>query len=244
MPAKKKSVKKKSGAKKNKPKKKIGTSFTEAELRKFAGVINKIRKNKRGVKKKKVGLTNMSSFMNLLYNADRERKYAHYQRRYPYAYRRRYPYGYKRRNLMRAHPFRYPSMIEDADVNAIWNATKLPRGRKSKDGIITDLNQVYRTLVGFNLLKSPMPALGSINVVGPDANKSEPPRAPRAPLAPPRAPPRALPKAPSPAPPRALPKAPSQAPPRAPSKSPSPAPQRAYDVYGSVSETESSSEED
>ena len=237
MPAaKKKIIKKKSRAvKKKSGAAKFGSSFTEAELKKFAGVIKKLRKNKRGVKKKKVGLTNMSSFMNLLYNADRERQYAYYKRRYPYGYRRRYPYGYKRRNLMRAHPFKYPSMIQDADVNAIWNATKLPRGRRSKDGIITDLNQVYRSLVGFNLLKSPMPAVGSINVVGPDAN-IKPAPAPVAPPAPPRAPPYMVASKSNNPPPvreaRKLPIKPSTAP-----------PQRGYDVYASDSSSEEEEED-
>ena len=166
MPAAKKKApaKKKTQAKKKKSSGGIGSSFTDAELKKFAGVINKLRKNRRTTKAKKVGITNMSSFMNLLYNADRERQYAYNRRRYPYSYRRRYPYGYRRKNLMRGHPFRYPSMIEDADVNSIWNSTKLPTGKKrSRDGIITDLNQVYRSLIGFNLLKSPMGDVGSVN---------------------------------------------------------------------------------
>lgn len=160
-----------------------GSSFTEKELKTFSNVLRKIRKGRRGTKGKKVGITNMSSFMNLLYNAGQERQYAYNRRRYynpsyggyrPRQYRPRY---YRRSNMMRAHPFKYPSMIENADVNHIWNATKLPRGSKSKDAIISDLNQVYKQLVGFNLLKSPMPAVGSINVVGPDAGipkKKEP----------------------------------------------------------------------
>ena len=83
-------------------------------------------------------------------------------------------YPYRRRNMMRAHPFKYPSLIEDADVNALCGSTKLPRASKSKDAIILDLNAVYRSLVGFNFLKSPMPAVGSSNVVAPDANKKAP----------------------------------------------------------------------
>ena len=149
-----------------------GSSFSETELRKFESVIQKIRKGRRGNKGKKVGITNMSSFMNLLHNASRER----YYHRSGYGgyggYRRRYGYA----NRMMANPYKYPSLIRDADVNHIWNATKLPKS-KTKDGIITNLNQVYRQLVGFDLLKPatklPIAERGSINVVGPDAAKQK-----------------------------------------------------------------------
>lgn len=211
MVAKKKSApKKKSGAKKKSGSKGIGSSFTDAELKQVVNVLQKIRKGRKGKKGKKVGITNMSSMMNMLYNADRERYYTYNRRRYP----RRYPYPYKRRNMMRAHPFRYPSMIQDADVNAIWGRTKLPRTPRSRDGIISDLNAVYRTLVGFNLLKTPMGEMGSIKVTGPDGDKkSAPPKEDKPP-------PYMLPVKPSNAPPirevrpvrRELPKAPAKVP--------------------------------
>lgn len=143
-----------------------GSSFTDAELKKFTNVISKIRKGRKGTRGKKVGIANLSSFMNLLHNASRERDH-----RMSGAKGR-----YRAANMMMAHPFKYPSLIQDADVNHIWNATKLPKG-KSKDGIITNMNQVYRQLVGFDLLKPPPKRLakherGAINVVGPDGGKA------------------------------------------------------------------------
>ena len=175
-----KTGKKKTTGQKKKSKAISGSSFSETELRKFESVIRKIRKGRRGNKGKKVGITNMSSFMNLLHNASRERYYHRsgyggyggYRRRYG-GYRRRYG-GYA--NRMMANPYKYPSLIRDADVNHIWNATKLPKS-KTKDGIITNLNQVYRQLVGFDLLKPatklPIAERGSINVVGPDVAKQK-----------------------------------------------------------------------
>lgn len=231
MVAKKKSApKKKSGAKKKSGSKGIGSSFTDAELKQVVNVLQKIRKGRKGKRGKKVGITNMSSMMNMLYNADRERYYAYNRRRYP----RRYPYPYRRRNMMRAHPFRYPSLIQDADVNAIWGRTKLPRTPRSRDGIISDLNAVYRTLVGFNLLKTPMPAVGSINVVGPDGGsekKSAPPKEDKPP-------PYMLPSKPSSAPPMMEVKpVPRRELPNKPSSNPQP---KRYDPF----EDESSSEDE
>lgn len=158
---------KKTKGKKKKSKAISGSSFTEAELKKFTNVIKKIRKGRRGNNGKKVGITNLSSFMNLLHNASRERDHM----------RSRTKGRYRAANMMMAHPFKYPSLIQDADVNHIWNATKLPKS-KTKDGIITDINQVYRQLVGFNLLKPPPVRLsigqrGAINAVGPDGREKE-----------------------------------------------------------------------
>ena len=112
------------------------SSFTHDELKKFMMTIKKLRKNKRGKKKKKVGLTNVTSFLNLLYNVDKEKQ--------------RKP----RQNLMYAHPYKYPALIRDADVDKIWKATKIPSS-KTPNGIITNLNDVYRQLTGFDMLKPP-----------------------------------------------------------------------------------------
>lgn len=205
-----------------------GSSFTHAELKKYVNAIKKLRKNKRGKKKKKVGITNMTSFLNLLYNAHQERQY----RYSPYSYRRRYPYRYKRRNLMRGHPFSYPRMIRDADVDQIWNATKLPNS-KTKDGIITNLNEVYRQLTGFELLKSlpsskpPAEQRGNIRIGKKDDDRIEAPID----ISNEAAKPVALPSQPSSAPPirkpRSLPIKPSSNPP----------PVR-YDYYDTSSEDE------
>ena len=139
---KKAAKKKKPIAKKKKPvakKKKyshpyIGQdSFTPKELKQYLTAIKKLKKKKKTVKQKKVGLTNLVSFLNLMYNADKEK--------------RKLP----RKNLMVAHPFKYPSLIQNVDVNAIWKATSLP-SRGTKNAIISNVNDVYRHLVGYNLM--------------------------------------------------------------------------------------------
>lgn len=141
MPTEKKKKKapiKKKGKKKVKKKGHISdSSFTHDELKKFMTTIKKLRKNKRGKKKKKIGLTNVTSFLNLLYNVDKEKQ--------------RKP----RQNLMYAHPYKYPALIRDADVDKIWKATKIPSS-KTPNAIVTNLNDVYRQLTGFQMLK-PLP---------------------------------------------------------------------------------------
>ena len=204
MPPKKKVVKKKK-KKSSAPKKQYisGNSFSDREVQQIASVIKKMRANKKGKKGKKVGIANMSSLMNLVYNTGRERVYGGYQRRYP----RRYYRPYMPRNMMRAHPFKYPSLIQDANVNHIWNSTKLPISSKTKNAIIGDLNNIYKQLVGFNLLKSPMGEVGSINVKGADEGAKAPaPPAPKGPYL--------MPSKPSRAPPvrEVLPSRPSRAP--------------------------------
>ena len=206
MPPKKKVVKKKHPKKKGKKssgKYISGDSFSDREVQQIASVIKKMRANKKGKKGKKVGIANMSSLMNLVYNTGRERVYGGYQRRYP----RRYYRPYIPRNMMRAHPFKYPSLIQDANVNHIWNSTKLPISSKTKNAIMGDLNNIYKQLVGFNLLKSPMGEVGSINVKGADEGAKAQP-APKGPhliaSKPSRTPPvrEVLPSRPSNAPPR------------------------------------------
>ena len=128
-------------------------SFSEKSLKKYINLIKKVRKKKKGKKKKKVGLTNTISLLNLLYNVDRERK------------RKR------TKNLMKAHPFAYPSLIRDVDVDRIWNSTKIPTtGRKPR--MVANMNDVFRNLIGFQLLQPRLPARklpkhrrGQVNVV-------------------------------------------------------------------------------
>ena len=185
-----KATKKKKPVKKKK-KQRFG-SFGEKSLKKIAAVLHKIRHKKVGKKKRKVGLTNTSSYYNLLDNADRER-------------RKKAP-----RNRMKAHPFRYPSMINDADVNRMWRGTK-PRKYTTRQRMLSNMNEVFQNLVGFNLLKPP-PAKklpkdqrGEINIVQRDKdNVAEPP--PKLPTKPARAP--------SPKPIQTLPTKPSRSPPR------------------------------
>ena len=135
-----------------------GTSFTHAELKKYINTIKKIRNKKNGKKKKKIGLTNTISFLNLLYNADKEKQKK------------------PKRNLLKSHPFNYPSLIHDNNVDHVWNATKV-RTSKNKDGLVSNLNEVYRQLYGFNLLapppkRQPIHKRGSINIKTPDEMKS------------------------------------------------------------------------
>ena len=128
-------------------------SFSEKSLKKYINLIKKVRKKKKGKKKKKVGLTNTISLLNLLYNVDRERK------------RKR------TKNLMKAHPFAYPSLIRDVDVDRIWNSTKISTtGRKPR--MVANMNDVFRNLIGFQLLQPRLPAKklpkhqrGQVNVV-------------------------------------------------------------------------------
>ena len=113
-------------------------TFTMAELNKYVSVLKKIRKGKTTPKRKKVGIANTVSFLNLLYNADKEKQ------KQPHA----------RRNLMVTHPFNYPSMIPTNSVSALWNATKIPSS-KTSDGLVNNLNNIYRTLVAYNLIDNP-----------------------------------------------------------------------------------------
>lgn len=150
-PKRKPAIRKKAQPKKKKHTKSYinGDTWTEKELKRFAAAIKKVRKNKRTRKQKKIGLTNTISLLNMLFNADKERT----QRRYPFTYRRRYPpYSYRRKNLMYDHPYKYPSLIPDANVNDIWKATGL-KTSGSKDGMISNINNVYHSLYGYQLLR-------------------------------------------------------------------------------------------
>ena len=108
-------------------------SFSPQELKKYIAVMKKMKKNKRTTKQKKVGLTNVVSFLNLLYNADKEK--------------RKKP----RKNLMVANAQRYPSLIRDADVDVIWKSTKLPAAR-TKRGMVSNINGVYRQMLANDLI--------------------------------------------------------------------------------------------
>ena len=175
-------------------KRKTFDSFSEKSLKKYIAVLKKIRKKKVGKKKKKIGITNMSSVLNLLYNADRERKRK------------------KTRNLMRLHPYGYPTLIKDGDVGRIWKSTRV-RSSGRKAAMLDSMNQVLSELIGFQLLKPTLPAKklplhqrGEINVVS--ARQPEPVSVPV---------PKQLPSKPSRTPPpqaaRQLPSKPSRAPP-------------------------------
>lgn len=135
----KKSKKPKKGKKSKYIKKKTNNyishgSFTQSELNKYIKTIKKLRKNKTSVKKKKVGLTNTISFLNLLFNADKEKQKK------------------PRKNLMVAHPFQYASLINNKDVPHLWNSTKVSSSKRSDD-IINNFNNIYKHLVAFNLMK-------------------------------------------------------------------------------------------
>ena len=137
---KKKAPKKKAAGKKRAPKKKSTQnyisrgSFSDPELKQYLNLIKKFRKNKKTKKQRKVGLTNTISFLNLLFNADKEKQKK------------------PRRNLLVKHPFAYPSIISDHHIDDIWKATKIPAAR-SKVGRMNNLNNVYHTMFGYKLLK-------------------------------------------------------------------------------------------
>ena len=136
-PVKKKPAKKKPA--KKKPVKKKGkfiseSSFSEAQLNKYVDAILKIRKNKKTKKQKKIGLTNTASYLNLMYNADKE------MQKKPHM----------KSNLLMTNPFNYPQLIPNENVDRIWNATKMKKG-KSKVALVSDFNSVYRQFYGFDL---------------------------------------------------------------------------------------------
>ena len=114
------------------------TSFDLKELDKYVKVLQKMRKGKKTKKAKKVGLTNTISYLNLLYNADKEKQKN---------------LG-ARKNLMIANPYKYPSLIQDADLGSIWNATKLPKS-KNRTGLVHNLNNAYRQLLAYDLIHAP-----------------------------------------------------------------------------------------
>lgn len=131
-------------------------SFSEKSLKKYIGIFKKLRKKKNNKKKKKIGLTNITSFINLLHNADMERK------------------KQTRRSRMMAHPYSYPYLIKDADVNKMWGATKIKSGRTKKT-MVDNMNSIYSQILGFELLKPSLPAKklpkhkrGSISIKAPD----------------------------------------------------------------------------
>ena len=113
-------------------------SFDLKQLDKYVKVLQKMRKGKKTKKAKKVGLTNTISYLNLLYNADKEK-----QKNYR-----------ARKNLMIANPYKYPSLIQDADLGSIWNATKLPK-TKNRTGLVHNLNNAYRQLLAYDLIHAP-----------------------------------------------------------------------------------------
>ena len=94
---------------------------------------NETKKGKRTKKQKKIGLTNVISYLNLLYNADKEK--------------RKQP----RKNLMLANPYKYPSLISDANLNNIWKATRLPASR-SRRGMVSNINNVYQQFLANDLI--------------------------------------------------------------------------------------------
>ena len=183
-------------------------TFSPASLKKYMNTLTKMRKKKVGRKKKKIGLTNAISYLNLLYNAGKERK--------------RQP----RSNLLKAHPFKYPSMMPDYNVDNIWRATKLPK-TKNKTKAITNLNEVYRQLGAFGLIKIPGRRIpkhmrGKVRISDKEQVNDPPVPLPKTPPQPapqpaPQPPPRQLPRQPSREPPRQapreLPSKPSRAPP-------------------------------
>lgn len=113
-------------------------SFELNELNRYVSALRRMRRGKRSRRQRRIGLTNTISFLNLLYNADKER------RRRPYL----------RRNIMRASPYRYPSLINDADISSIWNATKLPTS-KTRSGLVNNINNAYRHLLAYDLIHAP-----------------------------------------------------------------------------------------
>lgn len=113
-------------------------SFEFDELQRYVSVLRKMRRGKRTRRQRRIGLTNTISFLNLLYNADKER------RRRPYL----------RRNIMRYNRYRYPSLISDADLPSVWNATKLPTS-KTRTGLVNNINNAYRHLLAYDLIHAP-----------------------------------------------------------------------------------------
>ena len=147
MVAKKPKVKKAKKAKKGKKVQKKGKkrtnfisndSFDMKELDRYVKVLQKIRKGKKTQKAKKVGLTNTVSFLNLLFNADKEKQKN---------------LG-ARQNLMKANAHKYPSLIQNADLGSIWNATKLSKS-KNRTGLVHNLNNAYRQLLAYDLIHAP-----------------------------------------------------------------------------------------
>ena len=123
-----------------KKKKKVGKtkrkkfdSFSEKSLKKYIGILKKMRKKKNNKKKKKVSITNTASMLNLLYNVDRERKKK------------------KKQNLMKMHPYGYPALIKDKDIKKIWSGTRVNYGNKRQ--MMGNLNKAIRSLYGFDLYK-------------------------------------------------------------------------------------------
>ena len=142
-----------------KTKRKKFDSFSEKSLKKYIGIIKKMRKKKVGKKKKKVGITNVTSMLNLLYNVDRERKKK------------------RRQNLMKVHPYGYPHLIKDKDVNHIWSGTRVNYGTKRQ--MMGNLNNAIRNLYGFELLqprgkKLPVGQRGPITMQRPQPPSSPP----------------------------------------------------------------------
>lgn len=116
----------------------VGT-FTAGQIKKYMKVIKKLRQNKKTKRKKKVGLTNTIQFLNLIYNADKEKQKK------------------PTRSLLKTNSYNYPSLIKDADINKIWNSTKL-KTSGSRKTLVGDMNKVYKQLYGFNLLEPALPA--------------------------------------------------------------------------------------
>lgn len=156
-----------------------GNHMTDNDLSKFVGTLKKVRKYKRTAGQKKTGLTNVMSLLNLLYNSEREK--------------RKKP----TRNLMYTHPYNYPSLIPDVNVDNIWKSTGIKTSR-TRTGIISNINDVYNRLYGYQLIKAPVGL--------PQSNQQNEQKIPYAlPVKPSRTPPPKV--------PRELPSKPSMAPP-------------------------------
>ena len=113
-------------------------AFSLGDLKRYLKTMKKLRgKKKKSEIGKKIVLTNHIQYLNLLYNTNLQ------MNKKP------------RRNLLKTHPFKYPSMIPDNKVDEIWTKTKVPTCT-SKGATIGDLNKVYKELMGFDLIVSPL----------------------------------------------------------------------------------------
>ena len=174
-----KTVRRKKNVRRSGPQYITGDHMTDNDLSKFVGTVKKVRKYKRTTGQKKTGLTNVMSLLNLLYNSEREK--------------RKKP----TRNLMYTHPYNYPSLIPDVNVDNIWKSTGIKTSR-TRTGMISNINDVYNRLYGHQLIRAP--------VALPQSNQQIEQKIPYAlPVKPSRTPPPKV--------PRTLPSKPSMAPP-------------------------------
>lgn len=172
-----------------------GDHMSDYDLNRFVSSIRKVRRYKRTRYQRKTGLTNVVSLLNLLYNSEREK--------------RRRP----TRNLMYTHPYNYRSLIPDANVDSIWKSTGI-RSARTRNRIISNINDVYHSLYGHQLIKAPgtsNPFMAPPPTV--QAPKIQPQPIPSAPLEPLELPVKPSKAPPMSKPPRALPVKPSAPPP-------------------------------